>query len=69
MTGAADQPFTIWLMRRFFVEVPVELNEAAMIDGCNRWQAFYLIMLPAVLFTIAVQRNLIRGLTFAAVKE
>jgi ABC-type glycerol-3-phosphate transport system permease component len=128
---AINQPFTIWLMRSFFVDVPIELDEAAMIDGCNRWQAFFLIVLPAVrpglavtslfsallayneflfaliltgsrtktlpvaiaeyggedisywslsaagaigimlpvvLFTIAVQRNLIRGLTFGAVK-
>lgn len=128
---AINQPFTIWLMRSFFMDVPVELDEAAMIDGCNRWQAFSLIVLPAVrpglavtslfsallayneflfaliltgsrtktlpvaiaeyggedisywslsaagaigimlpvvLFTIAVQRNLIRGLTFGAVK-
>jgi multiple sugar transport system permease protein len=128
---AINQPFTIWLMRSFFLDVPVELDEAAMIDGCNRWQAFRMIVLPAVrpglavtalfsallayneflfaliltgsrtktlpvaiaeyggedisywslsaagaigimlpvvIFTIAVQRNLIRGLTFGAVK-
>ena len=128
---AINQPFTVWLMRSFFLDVPVELDEAALIDGANRWQAFRLIvlptvrpglavtalfsallayneflfaliltgsrtktlpvaiaeyggedisywslsaagaigiMLPAVLFTIAVQRNLIRGLTFGAVK-
>ena len=128
---AINQPFTIWLMRSFFVDVPVELDEAAMIDGCNRWQAFWHvvlpavrpglgvtalfsmllayneflfaliltgsrtktlpvaiaeyggedinywslsaagaigIMLPAVIFTLLVQRHLIRGLTFGAVK-
>ena len=128
---AINQPFTVWLMRSFFLDVPVELDEAALIDGCNRWRAFRLIvlptvrpglavtalfsallayneflfaliltgsrtktlpvaiaeyggedisywslsaagaigiMLPVVLFTIAVQRNLIRGLTFGAVK-
>jgi multiple sugar transport system permease protein len=128
---ATNQPFTIWLMRSFFLDVPVDLDEAAMIDGCNRWQAFrrvvlpaargglavtalfsallayneflfalvltgsrtktlpvaiaeyggeditywslsaaaaIAIMLPVVAFTIAVQRNLIRGLTFGAVK-
>jgi multiple sugar transport system permease protein len=128
---AINQPFTIWLMRSFFVDVPVELDEAAMIDGCNRWQAFWHvvlptvrpglavtslfsmllayneflfaliltgsrtktlpvaiaeyggedinywsisaagaigIMLPPVIFTILVQRHLIRGLTFGAVK-
>ena len=128
---ALNQPFTIWLMRSFFADVPVELDEAALIDGCNRWQAFQMvilpavrpglavtalfsmllayneflfaliltgshtktlpvaiaeyggedinywsisaagaigIMLPAVIFTILVQRHLIRGLTFGAVK-
>jgi multiple sugar transport system permease protein len=128
---AINQPFTIWLMRSFFLDVPIELDEAALIDGANRWQAFHMIILPAVrpglavtslfsmllayneflfalvltgsrtktlpvaiaeyggedlnywslsaagaigimlpvvIFTIAVQRNLIRGLTFGAVK-
>ena len=45
---AMNQPFTIWLMRSFFIDVPVELDEAALIDGCNRWQAFLRIVLPAV---------------------
>ena len=51
---AINQPFTIWLMRSFFLDVPVELDEAAMIDGCNRWQAFRLIVLPAVRPGLAV---------------
>src|ERR1700712_1399129 len=51
---AINQPFTIWLMRSFFIDVPVELDEAAMIDGCNRWQAFRLIVLPAVRPGLAV---------------
>ena len=34
---AINQPFTIWLMRSFFVDVPHELYEAAAIDGCNAW--------------------------------
>ena len=33
---ALNQPFAIWLMPSFFADVPVELDEAAMIDGCNR---------------------------------
>ena len=51
---AINQPFTIWLMRSFFVDVPIELDEAAMIDGCNRWQAFWMIVLPAVRPGLAV---------------
>ena len=33
---AINQPFTIWLLRNFFAEIPRELDEAAMIDGCTR---------------------------------
>lgn len=129
---AVNIPFTIWLMDGFFREVPVELNEAAYLDGCSEWQAFTrvnlplaipgmaasaifaflaawnefqlasiltrtvnsktapvglfdftgqftidwrgmaamsaVMMIPAVLFVLAVQRNLVRGLTFGAVK-
>lgn len=43
---AINQPFTIWLMRAFFLTVPRELDEAAMVDGCTRWQAFRRVILP-----------------------
>jgi multiple sugar transport system permease protein len=45
---AINQPFTIWLMRSFFVDVPHELYEAAEIDGCNAWQVFMRVALPVV---------------------
>ena len=45
---AINQPFTIWLMRSFFMEVPLELDEAACIDGCNVWQTFTRVALPVV---------------------
>ena len=45
---AVNQPFTIWLMRGFFVDVPHELYEAAEIDGCNAWQVFARVALPVV---------------------
>ncbi len=51
---ALNQPFTIWLMRSFFVDVPQELDEAALIDGCNNWQAFYRVILPIARPGIAV---------------
>jgi len=41
-------PFAVWLMRSFFDEVPVALEEAAMIDGATRWQAFRKVSLPLV---------------------
>jgi multiple sugar transport system permease protein len=45
---AINQPFTIWLMRSFLVDVPIELDEAARIDGCNNWQVFWKVILPVV---------------------
>ncbi|MGL6211574.1 MAG: carbohydrate ABC transporter permease [Paracoccaceae bacterium] len=39
-------PFTIWLIDGFFRQVPVSLSEAAQVDGCTRWQAFWKIEFP-----------------------
>lgn len=39
-------PFTIWMMRGFFEEIPEEIEEAAFIDGCSRTQVFARILLP-----------------------
>jgi N,N'-diacetylchitobiose transport system permease protein len=39
-------PFTIWMLRGFVAGVPIELEEAAMVDGCTRQQAFRRITLP-----------------------
>ena len=39
-------PFVIWLMRGFFMEIPLALEEAAWIDGCSRWQAMVHVVLP-----------------------
>nr|PZN00876.1 MAG: sugar ABC transporter permease [Thermocrispum agreste] len=39
-------PFTIWLLRGFVAGVPLELEEAAMVDGCSRTQAFLRVTLP-----------------------
>ncbi len=50
---AFNQPFSIWLMRGFFLNVPVELDEAALIDGCTRFEAFRRVVLPVVLPGIA----------------
>ena len=43
---AINVPFTIWLTEGFFRQVPKDLNEAAQIDGCTRWQAFWKIEFP-----------------------
>ncbi len=42
-------PIAIWFLNNFFHEVPRDLEEAAMIDGCNRFQAFWRVALPLVL--------------------
>lgn len=39
-------PFVIWLMRGFLLDIPLALEEAALIDGCNRWQAMVKVVLP-----------------------
>jgi N,N'-diacetylchitobiose transport system permease protein len=43
---AAVVPFTVWMLRGFVTGVPVELEEAAMVDGLSRTQAFMRITLP-----------------------
>lgn len=49
-------PYVMWLMRGFFLALPKELEEAAMIDGCSRLGAFFRIIvpisLPALLSTL-----------------
>jgi N,N'-diacetylchitobiose transport system permease protein len=39
-------PFTIWVLRGFVAGVPLELEEAAMVDGCGRVRAFFSITFP-----------------------
>ena len=39
-------PFTIWTLRGFVAGVPYELEEAAMVDGCSRTQAFFRVTFP-----------------------
>jgi multiple sugar transport system permease protein len=43
---AINQPFSIWLLRNFFAEIPDQLDEAAMLDGCTRLQTLRRIMIP-----------------------
>lgn len=124
-------PFVVWMMRGFFKEIPIELEEAAMLDGCSRlgafrfilplvspglmataimcliftWNEFFYalimtgkntktapvaitsfmrhmgiewghmtaagfsIVIPVIVFTLLVQKNLVRGLTMGAVKK
>jgi multiple sugar transport system permease protein len=43
---AGNQPFTMWMMRSFFMDIPRELEEAAMIDGASRLEAFVRVIVP-----------------------
>jgi N,N'-diacetylchitobiose transport system permease protein len=43
---ASVLPFTVWTLRGFVAGVPYELEEAAMIDGCSRFQAFRRVTFP-----------------------
>ena len=45
---AINQPFTIWMLRSFFVNIPQELDEAALVDGCTRFQAFRKVIIPVM---------------------
>jgi N,N'-diacetylchitobiose transport system permease protein len=39
-------PYTVWTLRGFISNVPRELDEAALVDGCSRWQTFTRVILP-----------------------
>lgn len=41
-------PLVTWFLIGFFDDVPRELEEQAMVDGCTQWQAFYRIVLPTI---------------------
>lgn len=43
---AVNQPFTIWMLRSFFMEIPREIEEAAQIDGAGRLKAFWRVIIP-----------------------
>jgi multiple sugar transport system permease protein len=43
---AFNLPYVIWMMRGYFEDVPIELEESALIDGCTRWQALTRVVLP-----------------------
>ncbi|MBC8330519.1 MAG: carbohydrate ABC transporter permease [Anaerolineae bacterium] len=43
---AVNQPFTIWMLRSFFMEIPRDLEEAAMIDGAGPFTAFRKVIVP-----------------------
>lgn len=46
---SATLPFSIWMMRGFFLALPKELEEAAQLDGASTWQVLTRILFPLVL--------------------
>ncbi len=42
-------PVATWLLMRYFAEIPPEIEDAALVDGCSRIQAFQKVLLPLVL--------------------
>ncbi|MBI5020142.1 MAG: sugar ABC transporter permease [Ignavibacteriales bacterium] len=44
--SATALPFCIWTMKGYYDTIPISLEEAARIDGCNQFQAFYKVILP-----------------------
>ena len=45
---AINQPFTIWMLRSFFKNIPSELDEAARVDGCTHFGAFWRVIVPVM---------------------
>lgn len=45
---AINQPFTLWMLHSFFLSIPKDLDESAMVDGCTRFQAFRLAIMPVM---------------------
>jgi multiple sugar transport system permease protein len=46
---AYNLPFVIWMLRSYFLEVPTEVEESALIDGCSRVGALFRVILPMAL--------------------
>ncbi|MDZ7749436.1 MAG: carbohydrate ABC transporter permease [Halofilum sp. (in: g-proteobacteria)] len=50
-------PYVIWMMRGYILDIPLELEQSALVDGCNHWQVFVKVVFPMVrsgLFATAV---------------
>jgi multiple sugar transport system permease protein len=45
---AINQPFTLWMLHSFFLNIPKDLDESAMVDGCTRFQAFRNVIIPVM---------------------
>jgi multiple sugar transport system permease protein len=54
---AFSLPYVIWMMRGYIEDIPLELEESALVDGCTRWQVVWKVVIPMArsgLFATAV---------------
>ena len=54
---AFNLPYVIWMMRGYIMDIPIELEESALVDGCSRWQVLMGVVFPMArsgLFATAV---------------
>ncbi len=70
--------FNVFLLRQFYMGIPLELEESAMLDGCSRWGCFWRIMLPlstpalavvALFHTLAVWNDLVGPLIYLSYQD
>lgn len=52
--SATALPFTVWQMKGYYDTIPLSLEEAALIDGCTHFQAFYKVILPLAYPALAI---------------
>jgi multiple sugar transport system permease protein len=43
---AFNLPYVIWMMRGYIADIPAELEESALVDGCTRWQTLWRVVFP-----------------------
>jgi multiple sugar transport system permease protein len=43
---AFNLPYVIWMMRGYIADIPIELEESALVDGCSRWTVLWKVVLP-----------------------
>lgn len=71
-------PFTVYLLRNFMIKIPIEITDAALIDGCNEFQTLVYILVPLtrpalitsiVVNTLWVWNELLVSLVFLQTEE
>ena len=45
---AFNLPYVIWMMRGYIADIPLELEESALVDGCSRWAVIWKVVFPMV---------------------